>query len=344
MEHRRYYQIAGITIQVESELPITEATFDQKFQSFRVDGPGEDTVVIQHRFQLPDLGSQDLGTKIYHKAPWMIYQKGRSWIYVGYALIDEGLQRPQRIVMFNHDHTHGVIHNRFNQAYLQGGLESLTMFPSDQILIARLLADRFGCYLHSAGAILDTSGLLFVGHSEAGKSTASKLLLSSHERMQGDSHSSGQIEILCDDRNIVRLWDSGWRVHGTWSHGEIPHVSPKSAPLRAILFLTKAEENRLIPLTDRRNVIRRLLSCLIKPFVTSEWWEKTLVLIERLAQEIPCYEMQFDTSGKIVSELYGLKIRIQTATEHYGQELMADHAASTDLKSENGIHPKTETP
>jgi hypothetical protein len=29
------------------------------------------------------------------------------------------------------------------------------------------------------------------------------------------------VEILCDDRNIVRRMDDGWRVYGTWSHGDV---------------------------------------------------------------------------------------------------------------------------
>ncbi|MEI6261836.1 MAG: hypothetical protein WCR46_18290 [Deltaproteobacteria bacterium] len=37
--HRRYFQIAGITIQVDSDLPIDDHTFHPKFASFRADGP-----------------------------------------------------------------------------------------------------------------------------------------------------------------------------------------------------------------------------------------------------------------------------------------------------------------
>ncbi len=46
-------------------------------------------------------------------------------------------------------------------------------------------------------------------------------------------------EILCDDRIIVRRWPGGFRIHGTWSHGELPDVSTSDAPLRAIMFLEK---------------------------------------------------------------------------------------------------------
>ena len=44
LTHVRYYQIAGITIQVTADFPITDDTFAPKFAKFRVDGPGEDTI------------------------------------------------------------------------------------------------------------------------------------------------------------------------------------------------------------------------------------------------------------------------------------------------------------
>lgn len=142
-------------------------------------------------------------------------------------------------------------------------------------------------------------GLLFVGHSEAGKSTTVNML-------------QGKGEILCDDRNIVRHCPDGFRVHGTWSHGEVPLVSAASAPLSAILFLHKSTRNRLTLLTNRNEIIGRLLSCLIKPMVSADWWEKMWALIEVLAKETPCYLMEFNQSGAIVAELENLAGRLSS--------------------------------
>ena len=196
---------------------------------------------------------------------------------------------PHMVAIFDADHSTGSIYCG-PDFYNGRGLPSLTMFPSDQILLARLLADRQGCYLHSAGIIVDGKGLLFVGHSEAGKSTMMKLL-------------RGHGEILCDDRIIVRRWPEGFRIHGTWSHGELPDVSPASAPLRAIFFLEKASTNELIPITDRRERLGELLSHVIKPLVTADWWEKTLDLAAKIADEVPAYRVRFDKSGGIVDLL-----------------------------------------
>lgn len=305
----RYYRIAEITIRVESEIPVARGTFRRQIELFRESGPGDDTVTIRHHFKLPDLRRWDLGLERYRRAPWAIYQQGDNWTYLGISPQPDD-PTLHRVASFNKDHTHAEIFNSDPGTYLEGDLHSLTLFPSDQILIARLLADRNGCYLHSAGAILDGAGWLFVGHSGAGKSTMTRLLLDA-----GKAGSGGrlrQVEILCDDRNIVRRWNDGWRVYGTWSHGDVSLVSQASAPLEAICFIEQADENSLSLLTERKEILRRLLACLIRPFVTAAWWHKTIDIVEHMSREVPCHVLRFDRSGAIagiVRDLTPTKIR-----------------------------------
>ena len=311
MHHeRRYFEIAGITVQVESDLPFTDTTFDEKFASFRVDGPGADTVVIRHHFELPDADLKAGGEEVYRKPPWAIYRTADGWVYEGIAPEPDD-PALHRVAVFDADHTRGELYNPAQSAqwWCDGGLGSLTMFPSDQIWLARLLADRDACYLHSGGMIIDgpsgaggvdaadRHGFLFVGHSDAGKSTTMQLV----KRELGD-----RAEILCDDRNIVRRWPEGFRVHGTWSHGDVPDVSSAAAPLRAILFLEQSPENQIVPLTDRRLVWQRLLATLIRPMVTADWWHKEMDVLEQIVAEVPCFTMRFDRSGAIVPELEAL--------------------------------------
>ena len=286
--HQRFYQLAGVTLQVESDLPIGEQTFHQKFADFQVEGPGSDTIVIQHHFSLPPLEGKDLGKEVYRKVPWAIYQKGKSWIYRGIS--NDNDHPPHCLATFNHDHSRATIYHPDDHIWRKSHINALTLMSTDQILVARLLAERQGCYLHSSGVILDGQGLIFIGHSEAGKSTISRML---------EPHG----EVLCDDRNIVRRWPDGYRVYGTWSHGEWPVVSAASGPLRALMFLQQAPDNYLEPIADRREVVRRLIGCLIKPFVTVDWWQKMLDLIENMARELPAYHLYFDKSGDVVAVL-----------------------------------------
>ncbi len=289
MNHRRYYQVAGITIRVDSDLPITDTTFVPKFKLFQVDGPGEDNISIRHHFSLPELDDWDLGKEIYRRVPWAIYRKGNRWIYVGITG-SAGHQHIHKVFVSNHDHTRIDVYSDGEEGFYKGGLHSLTYLPTDQILLARVLADREGCYLHSSGIALNGKGLLFVGNSGAGKSSITRMF-------------KDKSELLCDDRMIVRRWPEGYKIHGNWSHGTVPEVSPNSAPLTAIIFLEKAQGNHLIFLDDKKEVVRRILSCMIKPLATADWWDKTLSLVEKIAREVPCYSAQFDLSGGIVDLL-----------------------------------------
>ena len=169
--HRKYYQIAGITIQVDSDLPITDSTFHPKFKSFEANGPGEDNIILRHRFFLPDLNEQDLWNKVCHGESMKVYRNGNSWIYknIRTSFADEQLYKV--ISVFNHGHTKGTIYSEKDEYFRKGGMESLSFFSTDQILLARVLADRKGCIVHSSGAAFEGKGFLFVGRSGAGKST-----------------------------------------------------------------------------------------------------------------------------------------------------------------------------
>lgn len=304
-KHRRYFTIAGITVRVESDLDFDEVGFEKKFEPFMADGPGEDNVTIRHYFELPDLEGKDLGKELYRKPPWAISRKDETWFYQGISPTpdDPGLHR---VAVFNADYTRATVYSppRDGERIRTDGWHSLSLFPTDQIWIAPLLADRNAALIHSSGVIVNGQGLLFVGHSEAGKSTTTTLLKQAAEDIQ--SQSPPEVEVLCDDRNIVQHMDDGWYVHGTWSHGDVPDVSAASAPLRAVLFLQQDTTNVISPLTDRNECFRRLLATLIRPMVTTEWWEKEMDVLERIVGEVPCYIMQFDRSGAIVPEITSL--------------------------------------
>lgn len=285
--HREYFHIADLAIRVDSDLPMTKTTFASKLDPFRLPNGNRVSgmISISHHFQLPDITRMNLGKKVYSKIPWAIYKKDKSWIYVGIAS-DSAKSDFHRIAVFNEDHSRGNIYSPDEENFLEGNIQSLTMLPTDQIWLARVLAERQGFFLHAAGMKINKQGLLFAGHSEAGKSTTVSML-------------QAEGEILCDDRIIVRRRLKGFRIYGTWSHGDVPHVSAAAAPLRAVLFLEKAKANRLVEINDPKEVLKRLLPLLIRPLVTADWWEKTLAIVEMLVSEVPAYRMQFDKSGKI---------------------------------------------
>jgi len=287
--HRRRFGIAGLAVDVESDLPITDGTFGPKFEPFRVAADGPADIVLRHHFSLPDLDAFDLGREVFRRAPWAIFRKDSSWIYVMISP-DPSDATVHRVMVFDDGHTRGRIYSPSDGFFRSGGLDSLALLPSDQLVLARALPAFGGLYVHAAGVDMGGHGLVFAGPSEAGKSTMVKLI--------GDRG-----RVLCDDRVIVRRSAGGVRVHGTWNHGEIPRVSPASAPVRAVFFLRQAKTNRLDRVEDPRSVLADLLPRLVRPLVSSDWWERALALAAEIVRDVPFYDLSFDRSGDIVGVL-----------------------------------------
>ncbi len=285
--HQRYFQIAGIAIEVNSEREFTDKTFSSCLAPFAISEPGSDVIWLEHFFSIPEWDEKSLGKLVYEKAPWMIYKKGETWSYVGFNKTNRKKSFHQ-LAIFDHGNSHGRIFFNSDSLFKLGNLNSLAMFSTDQVWLAQFLLSRQAFYVHSCGLIFDGNGLLFVGHSRAGKSTIAKLF-------------ADKAELLCDDRNILRHWPGqGWRVHGTWSHGELHRVSAASAPLKGIFFLEKSLENALIPIHDRMEIRKRLFPCLPRPYVDLKWWEGIWPLVTQITATIPAYIVRFDKSGAII--------------------------------------------
>ena len=295
-KQQRFFRVGGMTICLEADLDLGAVRFKEELEAFAVEKPCSDIITYHHHFAMPDPEGIDLGQVVYHKPPWSISRKNGTWYYRG---IVPGKRIIHRMAVLSPDHSFGTIFSNPGSLKMieQKGWHSLTLFPTDQVLLGPLLAGRNAVLLHAAAASINDKGFLFVGHSDAGKSTTMELLKSERDK------NGLNTEILCDDRNILRKWPEGWRVHGTWSHGTTADVSPASYPLAGILYLEQSEKNEIVPATDRKAIWKRLLATLIRAAVTAEWWQKELDILQQLVEEVPFYTMRFDKSGAIVPKL-----------------------------------------
>ncbi len=292
--HTKFFRIGGVTIRVESDIPMAADTFEKRFHKFEVDGPGEDNILIRNHFSIPNIDLKKLGKEIYKASPWLVYEKSGTFTYIT-MLDDEVAVEPPQVGVFKNNYSRNIIYNNEVRADLfrKGNFPTLSLSPSDQLLLAQVFAHRDACYFHSSGIIYKGSGHLFMGHSGAGKSTITTYL-------------SREAEILCDDRNIVRKEENGFRLFGSWSHGDLSEVSANSAPLKGIYFLVQSDINRIEPITDKKIITSKLLAFLIKPLQLPEWWQKSLDTIEKIVRDIPCNFLHFRRDNnvkKILEEL-----------------------------------------
>lgn len=290
---KRLFYIAGLSIQVDFNWPEYKHLLDIRFKPFQSEKVRNDLLRLEHYIGLPDENSATMGKLIYQKVPWIIYETRQNLIYVSCSQFEDEMQI-NKISYFDKDYSFAKIYHKDNRLFKLGNWTALTSFPSDQIWLQQILPQRGGFFIHSSALVLNDQGLAFVGHSEAGKSTMSKMLLKSGAKL------------LCDDRNIIKRDGQGWNVYGTWSHGELPMVSSAHAPLFGVFILQKSDRNHIDLIKNQKQRFHSIIECIIRPFVTLSWWDKVIPLIHQVSQNVPVFQVEFNQDGKIVDLLHDL--------------------------------------
>lgn len=153
-------------------------------------------------------------------------------------------------------------------------------YPMNQILSWGMLARCGGFVLHSAVAVKDGVGWVFSARSGGGKSTLSELC-----------HQAGW-KILNDDRVMVFQREGQWRVAGTPWHGTGRFAEAAEVPLGGLFFVEKAEQNEMVPLTDRE-VRLRLLDVAGIPWFSDEWSQPVLDAVDQFSSESVFQRLRF---------------------------------------------------
>jgi len=270
-------QIAGLTIAVSSSDPSITLTVDAPSSKFLVDGGGPaDVELTAERVASMPAPSDAL-----------IFDSGGTW-----ALFDDGGRfridckapsfgdAPYKIAFFDRDYSAGRVLLRAD--VFEGPAEVL-QYPIDELLVGNLLARGRGVELHCCGIIgEDGRGRLFVGQSGAGKTTTARLWMANREG----------IEIVSDDRVVVRDAGGEWRMYGTPWHGEAELASPASAPLAAIYLLQQASATRVVDIS-RATAAARLFGCTFPLFYDGGALAFTVDCIGRITGDVPVRVLEF---------------------------------------------------
>ena len=209
------------------------------------------------------------------------------------------------MAVFSADHTRGELYNAEarERSWRDGGLGSLTMFPTDQILLARLLADRDGCFLHSGGLVIDGQGLPLRRATPTPASrrpwscVRERARRARRDPLRRPQHRAPLAAGL--RRRPARLL----RARHLEPRRRARRLVGRRAAARHPLPASRSADNEIVPLDRPQAIWQRLLATLIRPMVTADWWDKELDVLERIVDEVPCYTMRFDKSGAIVPEL-----------------------------------------
>jgi hypothetical protein len=169
---------------------------------------------------------------------------------------------------------------RHAEVFVTDGANPLE-FPLGELLFNALLTRRGGIELHACGIIDNGQGLVFIGNSGHGKTTTARLW-----------QASSDVEIVSDDRVILRPHDGTWWMYGTPWHGEAEICSPSRAPLSRIFTLSKGTTNQLTPLSPAEGAAR-LLTCAFPPFHDLEGMQTVTGIVASLATQVPIARYSF---------------------------------------------------
>jgi hypothetical protein len=156
-------------------------------------------------------------------------------------------------------------------------------YPADELLFTNHLAHHaLGVEVHGCGLVdSEGGGLLFLGHSGAGKSTTSRIW-----------HAHRNPEVLSDDRIILRVHDGELWMYGTPWHGDAQFASPTKSRVNRIFILQHGPDNFTREMPRARSV-GELFARSFPPFHSAKALANTVEFLNRVAELMPIYEFQF---------------------------------------------------
>ena len=170
-------------------------------------------------------------------------------------------------------------------------LSNPVRYPLDQILLMYFLSNNHGALIHAACVNINGKGFIFPGKSGAGKSTITHQLGAMKD-----------IELLNDDRVVVRKINGVFNAYGTPWPGEAGIAENNNTPLSGIFFIKHGSANN-IKVLNSKEAIERLLPVTSIPWYDKEVIPKILDFCDDLISNIPKYELQFKPTTEVVDVL-----------------------------------------
>jgi hypothetical protein len=272
--------------------------YEPAYQSFfrKADkGGNRETIKVNVRLEsgkMPDIKKL---TKIFDSGQsWAMYQAGEVyWI----ALQPPIYERPLWVARFDRDLTGVTVYcgkKLIGEREGKRVVSNPVRYPLDLLLLMYILAPNQGGVIHAAGVEIKGKGFIFPGRSGAGKSTLSGLFAAPEKPKN--------LEVLSDERMVVRKVGETFRAYGSPWPGEGAIALNKSMPLAGIFFLHHGRDggNRIKKIKPPE-ALDRLLQVTSIPWYDRETMPQLLHFCEELIAAIPCFDLHFTPGTEVVN-------------------------------------------
>ncbi len=160
-------------------------------------------------------------------------------------------------------------------------------------VICDYIIDKGGFFLHCSCLKYKDEAIIFTAPSGTGKSTHSALW----RRHFGD-----EVVMINDDKPLVREKDGRFYIYGTPWNGKHSIGNNTSAPIRSVVFLSQAPENKATPISPI-DAMALLLQQTVLPSDKAAL-SKLLDMLGRLVETVPMYRLGCTISDEAVTTIY----------------------------------------
>ena len=290
--HRSSFEIGGVSVHVAGHSR-RDIAFASSLQPFRSKSLVSD---IELNIEWRDSLVRSLGKPAFDSGSlWKLYEEDDEFIFD--FILAGGNEVPYKRLRVDRTFSWARLQMNARSFQNSGYIVAPLEYPLDELLIMHRLTQERAIELHSCGIVTAGGvGNLFVGHSEAGKSTTTRLWT---ERQQ--------VQVLSDDRIIVRRADDSankptMRMYGTPWHGEAMYASPESACLSRIMILQHGHGNVLTRLSPSE-AVAELFARSFVPFHRHEYVNSALDFLQELVGSVPVYRYAFEPDQRAVNKI-----------------------------------------
>ncbi|MCX6544998.1 MAG: hypothetical protein NTV05_11385 [Acidobacteria bacterium] len=169
------------------------------------------------------------------------------------------------------------------------GWQSLLNLGAGELIFRTAILSSGGLVLHSSGLDDNGKGIVFIGHSGAGKSTQVGLW----------SHEPGVVA-MNDDRIAVRVEAGGPVCYGTPWGGTAEIARNHAAPLAALIVLEQASENAIQPLAPAA-AAPLLMARAFLPYWDAALMQRAMANLNTILARVPVYRLRCRPEGAVIS-------------------------------------------
>lgn len=201
--------------------------------------------------------------------------------------------------------------NYYNQGYSEVEIhllkskqqQTLSLTDLEYVYTGFAFTDRLtelgGAVLHGSAVAYKNNGIIFSANSGIGKST--------HTNLWKECFGS-EVTIVNDDKPAIRFYDEIPFIFGTPWSGKTDSNTNIQVPLKAIIFIKRAESN-FIERLNARDSIFNLTSQIFRSYYDENIGLKTLDAIEKLVQTVPIYRLHCNISQEAVEVVYNQLVK-----------------------------------